>query len=219
MERDELIKQYNLDVVKLESEQVKLAKQLDVKDFMDFGLAEKFAAFDNSFVGNKILSSVIVVDKDFEVIEKSYAFEKVDFPYLSGFRAYRELPGMMKAFEKLQEKPDLVFVSGQGIIHERLGIASHFSLVVGVPSIGVSNSLVGCEVEGDDILKKGKKVGKVLVGKPGSRPLYVSPGNGISIKTSYDFVKNFIKLPHKLPEPMHLAGKYNREIRKEILIS
>ena len=56
------------------------------------------------------------------------------FPYISGFRAYRELPSMVEAFNKLEEKPDVIFVPGHGIAHPRLGVASHFSLSVGVPT-------------------------------------------------------------------------------------
>jgi deoxyinosine 3'endonuclease (endonuclease V) len=65
-------------------------------------------------------------------------------------------------------------------------------------------------------VKDKKKVGKKLVTRPGSRPLYISPGNQISINTSYDLCEQFIVLPHKMPEPMHLARKYGREVEKEL---
>jgi len=216
MDREELIKKYEIDVEKLEKEQLELAKKLNIKDKIDFSLADKFGAFFISFVKNKILSCVIVCDKDFEVVDKAYAFEKAHFPYLAGFRAYRELPAMMLAFNKLNEKPDIVFVPGMGVVHLRLGLASHFSLSAGVPSIGVSNSIFGCDEKKEYIIKNSKKIGKKLVTKPGSRPIYVSPGNQISINTSYNLCKDFIKLPHKMPEPMHLARKYGREVEKEL---
>ncbi len=216
MDKQELIKKYGIDVEKLEKEQIKLAKQLEIKDKIDFSLADKFGAFFTSFVKNKILSCVIVCDKNFEVVDRTYSFEKVHFPYLAGFRAYRELPAMMLAFNKLNEKPDVVFVPGQGIIHPRLGLASHFSLSADVPSIGVSNAVFGCEEKKDEIIKNKKKVGRKLITRPGSRALYISPGNQISINTSYDLCKDFIKLPHKMPEPMHLARKYGREVEKEL---
>ncbi len=225
MEREELIEKYGIDVLKLEKEQEKLAKQLEIKDKIDFSLADNFGAFFNTFIKNKILSCVIVcrpvLEKDnnkkgYEIIDRAYAFEKVNFPYLAGFRAYRELPAMMLAFNKLNERPDVVFISAQGIIHPRLGLASHFALSAGVPVIGVSNSVFGCEIKGGDILKGRKKVGKVLKTKPGSRPIYVSPGNLISIKTAYELSKSFINLPHKFPEPMHLARKYAGGVEGEL---
>ena len=125
---------------------------------------------------------------------------------------------MLKAFEKLNEKPDVIFISGQGIIHPRLGLASHFSLSTGIPTIGVSNSFSDCEIKGEDILKKEKKIGKILTSKEGSNPMYISPGNLISVNTAYEISKKMINLPHKRPEPLHLASKYTREVKKELSI-
>lgn len=221
--KQELAEKYGIDFEKLEREQLKLAKELELKDKIDFSLVERFGAVENIFIKNKILSCIIVCDKDFEIVDRAYVFEKVRFPYIPGFRAYRELPAMVVAFERLNEKPDVVFVSAQGIIHPRFGLASHFGLSMGVPCIGISNSLVGCVVDGDsvdgaDILKEGKKVGRVLVSKPGSNPLFISPGDNISIKTSYEISKGLVVLPHKRPEPMHLAGKYAKNVKKELSV-
>jgi len=216
MERDELIKKYGVDVEKLEKEQLKLAKQLEIKDRIDFSLADKFGAFFNSFIGTKILCCVIVCDKEYEIVDRAYALEKVDFPYLAGFRAYRELPAMISAFNKLSERPDVVFVPGMGIAHPRFGLASHFAVSASVPVIGISNSVFGSEIKGKDVVKGSKKVGKILITKTGSRSLYISPGDGISIKTAYELSEGFVNLPHKLPEPMHLARKYGHEVEKEL---
>jgi deoxyribonuclease V len=216
MEREELIKKYNLDIKKLEDEQIKLAEQLEIKDKIDFSLADRFGAIETIFVKNKILCCIIVCDKNYEILDRAYVFDKVTFPYIAGFRDYRELSAMIGAYVKLNEKPDVVFIQGEGIIHPRLGLASHFSLSAGVPSIGVSNSIINCKIKEEDIFSNGKKTGKVLISKPQSKPMYVSPGNQISIDTAYELCKKFINLPHKLPEPMHLAGKYSREVRKEL---
>lgn len=219
-ERDkinELIKRYNIDLKKLEEEQLKLSKELVLKDKIDFNLADRFGAVENIFIKNKLLSCFIVCNKDLEVIDRAYSFEKVKFPYISGFRSYRELVPMMIAFEKLKERPDIVFIPGNGITHPRLGLASHFSLSVeGIPAIGVANSVMECEIKGDDILKKGKKVGKVLVSKEGSNPMYISPGNNINLESSFELCKKMIKPPHKKPEPLHLARKYAKEVQREI---
>ena len=223
MEKDEnskikeIIEKYNINLEELKKEQLKISKQLEIKDKIDFALADRFGAIDNTFVNNKLLSCIIVCDKDYEVIDRAYSFEKIKFPYIPGFRNYRELNPMIVAFEKLREKPDIVFVPAQGISHPRLGLASHFSLAVDVPTIGVANSIIECNVKGEDILKKSEKVGKVLQVKQGSRPLYVSPGNNVSIEKAYEISKNLVNLPHKKPEPLHLAGKYAREVRKEIV--
>ena len=221
--KKELSDKYGIDFDKLEKEQIELAKELVISDKIDSELFDKFGGVDITFIKNKILCCFIVCDKDYEVIDRSYVFEKIRFPYYPGFRNYRELPSIIDAFEKLNEKPDVVFISGHGLTHPRLGLASHFGLSTGVPAIGVSNSLVesdimdGKEIDGNSIMRNDKKIGMVLTTKPGSRPMYISPGNFITLKSAYDVSKRLINLPHKKPEPLHLAGKYGREVKKELL--
>lgn len=213
----ELIKKYNVDIEKLMEEQIKLSKQLEIKDSRDFSEISLVAGVDSAFDKNKIISAVVVLSENMETSEKSYFDDKLRFPYLPGFRAYRELPSMLNAFNKLDEKPDLVFVNGNGISHLRLGIASQFSLATGIPTIGIAESLMeGVEADEKDIFISGKKVGMVLHSKSGSKPLFVSPGNLISIKTAYELAKKFIIPPHKLPEPLHEVQKYVKKVRNEM---
>ncbi len=214
---DQLVKRYKIDLEKLEQEQLKLSKELEIHDKIDFELADRFGGVDSTFIDNKLLCCIIVCNKEFEIIDRAYVLEKVNFPYIPGFRNYRELLPMINAFDKLSEKPDVVFVPAQGIVHPRLGLASHFGLAVGVPTIGVSDTQIGCEVNNDNLIRNNKKVGKVFISKPGSNPMFISPGNFITVETAYNITKKLINLPHKKPEPLHLAGKYSREVRKELM--
>lgn len=217
--KNEIAQKYGIDFDSLEKEQIGMAKEISLKDKIDFSLVERYGAVETVFIGNKILCCIIVCDKEFEVIDKAYAFEKIKFPYVPGFRNYREMSVMMLAFEKLNEKPDLFFISGHGITHPRFGLASHFGLSTGISTIGVANSIIDCKVDekdGGDILMDEKKVGNVLIVKENSRPLYVSPGNLISVKTAYNISKGLVRLPHKRPEPMHLVGKYAKDVKKEL---
>lgn len=212
----EIIARYNIDLNKLEQEQTKLAKAISLKDSINFNLAERVAGIENVFVKNKIISAIVIL-QDGEVINQQYFEDKIRFPYIPGLRAYRELPCMMQAFNKLDEKPDLVFIKGQGVLHPKgLGIASHFSIVAQVPSIGVADSLVVGELMGDDVLLNGKILGKKLEVKQGANPIFVSPGNGISLKTAVEMTKKFIQKPHKFPEPLRLARKYAKEVMDEL---
>ncbi len=213
----ELAKKFNIDLLALEQEQIKLARELVIRDKIDFSLADRFGAVENIFINNKLLSCFITCNKEYEVIDRAYAYERVKFPYISGFRGFREIIPMIIAFEKLKERPDVVFVSGNGITHPRLGLASHFSLSVGgIPTIGVANNIMECETRGEDILKKGKKVGRVLLTKTGSNPMYISAGNNITLESAYELCKKMINLPHKKPEPLHLARKYAKEVQREL---
>jgi len=220
MEQKELIEKYNVNIEKLEQEQLKLAKTLDLKDIIEFSDVNYIGAIENIMVKGQIISAAIVCNKDYEIVEQEYFIDKLRFPYLHGFRAYRELPTMTAVYNKIREKPDIMLIKGKGINHSRLGIASHFSLLTGVPTIGVTDKNHDeTEVKGDDVFLEGKKVGNAIITKKGSKPLFISPGNKISIASSYDAVQNMIVPPHKLPEPLHLAHRYAKDIKKELKIN
>jgi deoxyribonuclease V len=213
----EVIERYNIDLGKLKKEQEKLAKSLRIEDSINFELAERIAGVDNIFFRNKTISVIVVLDSDFEVLEQEYFSDKVRFPYISGFRAYRELPSMVQAFNKLDEKPDVVFIRAHGILHPRgLGLASHFSLAVNVPVVGIADFLLVGKIKGEDVLLDGKVAGKVVKTKEGAKPLFVSPGNMISLESAAELVRKFTREPHKLPEPLRLTKRYAKEVRKEI---
>lgn len=212
-----LAQRYGYNLEELKAEQGKLAKQLQIKDDKDFSEA-RIAGVYSVFSGNKIVSVAVLVDEDFEIIEQTYFQDKIRFPYIHGFRAYRELPGLTECIDKLEEKPDLIIVNAHGIAHERLGLASHLSIVTGIPTIGVADELVSGELKDGKVYLNGKIVGEEVVSRPGSRPLYVSPGNLISLNTAIQIVKKTIKFPHKFPEPLHLAMRYAKQIRGELSV-
>lgn len=213
----EIIKRYNLDIKKLEEEQIKLSKSIVLKDSVNFEEIERIAGIDNVFIKNNIISAIIILANG-EEEQQEYFSDKLRFPYLPNFKAYRELPSMLGAIDKIDIKPDLVIIKGEGIIHPRnLGIASHFSLATGIPTIGVTDNLSEeYEIKEDNIYCNGKIAGKVLKTKEGANPIYISPGNMISLETSVKIIKGLIKEPHKIPEPLRLARKYAKEIGKEL---
>lgn len=217
MDEKELIKKYGLNIEFLKKEQIKLAKEISLKDAVDFSNITRFGAIDSIVIRNQIISVIIVCDKEYNIIEQQYFLDKLRFPYLREFRSYREIPAMMEAFNKLNEKPDVILINGHGITHPRLGIASHFSLLSGVPAVGIAESLFESDsIENGEIIKDGKKVGKVLQTKEKAKPLLVSPGNGLSVNSAYNLVKKLVKSPHKLPEPLHLAHRYAKEVQEEL---
>ena len=136
-------------------------------------------------------------------------------PYIPGVLAFRELPALIAALQLLDAEPDLVFVDGQGISHpRRLGVAAHFGVVTGLPTIGVAKRrLVGDAAlpgpaRGDHapLLLEGTQVGWVLRSKPGCLPLYVSPGHRVSVQGSLDETLACLGR-HRLPESTRLADR------------
>lgn len=74
-----------------------------------------------------------------ELVEYQVARIATVMPYIPGFLSFREYPALLAAWAQLQQKPGLIFVDGHGISHpRRLGVASHFGLLVDVPTIGVA---------------------------------------------------------------------------------
>ena len=128
------------------------------------------------------------------------------------------MPAIIDCFNKLQEPFDVIFFEGQGIAHpRRLGIASHFGVAVQKPSIGVAQNLLVGEVRQGKIFIDGKTVGAELQTREGSKPIYISPGNMISIDTAIELAKKWIVKPHKLPEPLVIARKYAYRVREEFI--
>ena len=200
----------------LEEEQKKLAKLIKIKDSIDFDLAEIVGAVENIFRGNRIISAVVLM-KDKEVIEQKYVAEKVNFPYISGFRAYRDLPSMIKVFGMLEERPDVIFIRSSGICHKRgLGLASHFSLSIDIPTIGITENIDVGEINGENIILNKKIIGKVLKLKKEGNPIYVSPGNLISVETAEKLTKELTTEPHKFPDVILEARKYAKKLLSEV---
>jgi deoxyribonuclease V len=203
-------------IAELEKEQKKLSKLVSIKDSVDFNLAEVYAGMENVFKGNRIIS-VIVLMKDNEVIEQKYILEKVDFPYISGLRAYRELPSMIKVFNMLEEKPDVVFIRSSGILHKHgFGLSSHFSLLTNVPTISISDSEGIGKIRKQGVFVNDKQIGCILKLKEEANPIYVSPANLISLKSSEKLTKRLTTPPHKLPDVLIEAKKYAKQLLREI---
>lgn len=220
MEKEEIAKKFNVDLRKLELEQKKLAKTLSLKDAIDFNLADRIAGCDILPLGNRIIAVIVVLDKDMEIIEQQYNVEKASVPYISGFRAYRELPSLLACYNKLQEQPDVIFIPAHGITHPHgCGLASHFGLVIQKPVIGIGKRLLAGDVKGGAVHINSKVCGAEIKVREGSKPIYVSPGNLISLKTAVELTEKFIIKPHKLPEPLVKARKYIKRVSGELLNS
>ena len=205
----------SIDFKKLKQEQIKLSKKIIKKD--DFDEIRTYGAVGKAFEDSKIIASAIVCDKDMNILDKKYVVKELNFPYISGFLAYREMPPMIEAFNLLKEKPSVLMVNANGILHPRnLGMASHIGLVLDIPTIGIAKKLFVGEIKGDNIILNNKIVGKLVKTREFSKPLIVSIGHRISLKTAVRIVKETTIYPHKLPEPLHIANRYAANIKKDI---
>jgi len=159
-------------------------------------------------------SSVVVFEMPgMNIVEESTAKSRVDFPYIPGLLSFREAPVLIKAFEGIQNTPDVIIFDGHGIAHPRgLGLASHMGLILDLPSIGCAKKIlvgdydpVGNEV-GDytPIVYKGDVVGAVLRTRQNVKPVFISSGHKMDISSAVEIVMRTCR-GYKLPEPTRQA--------------
>ena len=73
-----------------------------------------------------------------EIIEQVEYVGEVEFPYISGYLAFRELPLILKAVKKLRNSPDIYMFYGNGYLYRRhMEIATQASFDLGKPTIGM----------------------------------------------------------------------------------
>ena len=203
------------NIEKSKEEQKKLARKLIIKN--DFDEINTVGGVDQAFINNKIISAIVVCEyPTMKVVEKQYAIVDSKIPYIPGFLSYRESPAIVEAFNKLEIKPDILIVDGHGITHPRkLGIASHVGLILDVPTIGISDKLLRGTIKDEKIYIDEDLRGKLVKTKEHAKPVIISVGHRISLRTAFGVVEKSIIPPHKLPEPLHLAHRYANKIRKE----
>lgn len=196
-----------IDLKKLKKEQIELSKKIILKD--GFKKINLIAGVDQAYLDEKVISCIAVFSyPKLELREKKFAMLKVNFPYISGFLAYREMPVIIEAFHQLENKPDLVLVDANGILHpRRCGMASHLGLVLNLPTIGISKRLSLGEVKNGRVFSGKDLVGFEVKTREKAKPLYISPGHLVSFGSCLKIIKETIKYPHKLPEPLHAAHR------------
>ena len=163
--------------------------------------------------------AVIVLNyPDMAPVESQIVEMAIDFPYVPGLLSFRELPVLLAAFEKLWNMPDLILVDGQGIAHPRkCGLASHLGILVDTPAIGCAKSrLCGkhdpVETEAgslSELTDNGAIIGAVLRTRSNVKPLYISTGHKVSLRTAVKWVLDCCR-GYRIPEPTrqaHLAAK------------
>jgi deoxyribonuclease V len=149
--------------------------------------------------------------------------EQYVYSIMDSLVSFREGPILVNTFQKLKIKPDVMIYDGQGIAHPRgIGLASHMGLWLDLPSIGCTkNPLLNdfiCPgpLKGsfELIRREGKEVGAVLRTKEKVKPLFVSPGHRIDLRTSIQIV--LTTCPRfRIPEPLRRAHELSRFVREK----
>ncbi len=210
-----------MNMTQLKQEQLKMAEKVLTTD--GFERVKYVAGCDQSYPDkNKVLSVMVVMDAEtMEIVDKAEVMKECSMPYIPGFLFYREGPAIIEAFTSLNVKPDIIMVDGNGVLHpRRIGMASHLGISIDTPTIGIAKNLMtGKAFDGKIEIDKEIR-GEEVKTRDFAKPVYVSPGHRISLRTAADIVRRMIIYPHKLPEPLHLAHRFARKaVKKEDEIS
>lgn len=144
------------------------------------------------------------------------------FPYVPGFLAFREVPALVKVWEQLPQKPDLLVVDGHGIAHpRRMGIATHFGVVTGQASMGCAKNILcgqfqepATEKNSYTIISdKQQAIGYAFRSKNNTAPVYISPGHLIGMQNSLDIILQCTG-KYRIPEPTRLAHELVNRFRR-----
>jgi deoxyribonuclease V len=170
---------------------------------------------------NLLFGAIVVLSfPQMETLDIAKAHGKIPFPYIPGLFSLREGPILIKTFQRLRTKPDVMVYDGQGIAHPRgFGLASHMGLWFDLPSIGCAKTpLLGEFVSPglskgsfELIRRKGKEVGAVLRTKDNVKPLFVSPGHRIDLPTSIQLILKCCQ-GFRVPEPLRRAHHISRNM-------
>lgn len=190
-----------------------------VVDEDDLGQVQLVAGVDVGFEENNTVTRAAVVVLSFPeltLVEKAVARTPTSFPYVPGLLSFREGPAILRALDGLSYMPDLLLFDGQGIAHpRRLGIASHIGVLKNVPSIGVAKSRLWGKSREPLEREKGawtplwdgdEVVGAVLRTRTDVKPLYISVGHRVSLRTAIEYVLA-CTTRYKLPETTRWAHR------------
>ena len=181
-----------------------------------FGEIRRVAGVDVGFPGGGDVTRAAIAVLSFpelDLIEVARIEVPTTFPYVPGLLSFRETPAVLAAYDRLQTKPELLIVDGQGYAHRRrFGIACHVGILLDVPAIGSAKSLlVGrhgslADERGAtaDLIDRGEVVGQVVRTRPRVNPLYVSIGHRIDLHTAVRYVLACCTR-YRLPEPQRAA--------------
>ncbi len=197
---------------------------------------EKIVGVDISYLSKRgqefgIACAVLWNLREERVIEKAFAQDKINFPYIAGYLGFRECPLLAKALEKLSTKYDVVMCDGHGKIHpRRFGEAVQLGLTLNIPTIGIAKSpFIGYSdwktlqrkkgakrpIWNEDPRQKKKKdqelLGYAICLRDGSKPVFVSEGYRIDINLALMIALKTSGTSHRQPEPLYYADLYSKQ--------
>ncbi len=184
------------------------------------GTVKTVAGIDVGMRGDMVFAAIVVLNfPKLDVAAQSTATRQISCPYIPGLLSFREGPVILDALDRLDLKPDLLIFDGQGIAHPcHLGIASHIGLLSDFPSIGCAKSRLCGEYQEPGVergshvplMDHGETIGAIVRTRTNVKPVFVSIGHRVDLKTSIDYVLRCCK-GYRLPETTRQAHRLASE--------
>lgn len=178
------------------------------------------AGLDVGYRSNDTVAGVCVVfnAKTLDILDEVVVEDTTDFPYIAGLFAFREMPVLLRALDRVTVAPDLLVADGQGLAHpRRFGLACHLGVHTGIPSIGVAKNPMGAfdppgEARGSmsDLVMEDDVVGRALRTQNGVKPVFVSVGHKIDLDRACAEVLRLAPC-YRLPETTRRADTLTRQ--------
>lgn len=138
-----------------ETEQLDIVSKIELVDKFKIDDIKYIGGSDITFDKNKkdyAIACITIHDfKTMDLVAKFSMKGTINIPYKAGYLAFREAPLLLKLLDEInknynQYMPQIILMDGNGVWHPRgCGIASHFSVLCGMPCIGVSKQVLYVE--------------------------------------------------------------------------
>ncbi|MFL4489984.1 endonuclease V [Streptomyces sp. VTCC 41912] len=173
-----------------------------------------------------VVAAAVALDaRTLAVVDRATAVGPISFPYVPGLLAFREIPTVLDALDRLARTPDLVVCDGYGLAHpRRFGLASHLGVLTGLPTIGVAKTPFTFRYEApgpergatsplwDDRAADGEpeEVGRALRTQRGVKPVFVSVGHRVDLDRACAHTLH-LAAAYRLPETTRAADSLCRK--------
>ena len=197
------------DAIHLQRE---MAKKVIKHDVINYNNIRYLCGVDVSYRDDRAFAYALVIDRyNFDVVDSARSITKVKYSYVPGLLFLRESEPILSVLRKLDHGYDVLMVDGHGVLHpRRFGLACYVGIKVDKPTIGIAKNLLCgniAENGSQAVLLNGKVEGYAI--QTGAKPIYVSVGHKISLRTAVKLVKEVSR--YRIPEPLRLADINSRK--------
>ncbi|WP_434742913.1 endonuclease V [Micromonospora sp. SH-82] len=209
-----------MTVAEAERVQEELRREVDLRSSLP-GRPATVAGLDVSYeVGSdRVVAAAVLLDvASVQVRQAEFVVGEVTFPYVPGLLAFREVPFLLAALERLTVRPDVLVCDGYGIAHpRRFGLACHLGVLTGLPSFGVAKTPFTARFDPPDpargswspLVDGDETVGRAVRTQAGVKPVFVSVGHRIALPQATDLALALAPR-HRIPEATRQADLLSR---------